>query len=388
MKATMIFSLMMLTIALTAFDLEYIRPVPLNDDVEEAVEEPAPVVTEEPAIGVQNARAYVNGLDYKTYDWELFKNSYLGNTEVVRILLERDANPNVQLTATGVSVLQAALFSGNSEIADMLIEKGANCIHRDKFHRIPLFYAVKCFDNLAVVEKVRRKTDLIYSDQDWRSASTYAAVYENLPVLLYFLDDYVGYGGPEDHNDRGPGEYAAANGKLDIIRQMVNMDMKYCSIGGILDYAIAAGAVDIVDYVLASGKVSVDPSHLVIAALGLQSFNDYGIYSMQVSLSDPGSYIIPNYQSDEPVFYNTTSNYHAIFTKLLDRVSDPNGKNVDGITPLIASAMANDDAKARMLIDQGASPFLRYKDKAPLDFALANPDPNPALINLLKQAMK
>ena len=325
--------------------LDYIEPVPLNDEPEKTVQETPPIVKEEPAIGIQDARAYVNDLDYKSYDWELFKNSYLGNTEVVRILLERDANPNVELTATGVSVLQAALFSGNSEIAEMLIDKGANCIHRDKFNRIPLFYAVKCFDDLAVVEKVRRKTDLIYSDKDWRTAPTYAAVYENLPVLQYYLENYVGYGGPEDHNDRGPGEYAAANGKLEIIRYMVNLELEYCSISGILNYAIAAGAVDIVEFVLASGKASVDASQLVIAALGQQSFYDYDIYSMQVNLSDPGAYIIPNYKPQEPVFYSTLENYQRIFDILVGQVADLNGRDKNGITPLIACAMYNDDIR-------------------------------------------
>jgi ankyrin repeat protein len=65
-----------------------------------------------------------------------------------------------------------------------------------------------------------------------------------------------------------------------------------------------------------------------------------------------------------------------------------NARDANDITPLIACTMANDASQAKILLELGASPFLRYKGQTPLDIALANPNADPDLISLLKAAMK
>ncbi len=268
MKLTLIVVFMTLLAAVSAFDLEYIKPVPLEGDGKtktEAKEEPGR--TEKVVLRtatpeeyeIEDAPAYVKRLDYRSYDWELIKHAYLGNTEVVRILLERDANPNAALSPSGVSALQAALFNNNSEIASMLLDSGANCIHWDDWERIALFYTAGCWGNLDVVARVREHTDLIYRDWKWRTAAIYAAVHENIEVLEWLLDNYGRYqDAAEDYSKRGPGEYAAANGCLETVRQMVEREIKFCNPASMLDYAIAAGAVEIVDYLINTAGVAVD----------------------------------------------------------------------------------------------------------------------------------
>ena len=55
----------------------------------------------------------------------LFIASFRGHTEVVRLLLERGAKPDVKDTFYGMTAVGAAAQKGNSEIVGMLLEKGA-----------------------------------------------------------------------------------------------------------------------------------------------------------------------------------------------------------------------------------------------------------------------
>ena len=154
-----------------------------------------------------------------------------------------------------------------------------------------------------------------------------------------------------------------------------------------MDYAIAAGAVDIVDYLLGLPGIELDSSDLVNAASGISSFEKYDILAMQVSLSDPGEQILAGYRTQEVIFQNSPENYHAIFQKLLPRI-DINAKNAEGMTPLIACTIANDYEGAKVLIDLGANAFLRYGNETALDIALRNVKTDPALVSLLRNAMK
>lgn len=351
MKLTLILVLLALLASVSAFDLEYIKPVPLEGDSKsktEVKEKPrqSEDVVLRPATPdeyrIEDALAYVKSLDYRTYDWELIKHAYLGNTEVVRVLLERDANPNGALSPSGVSALQAALFSNNGEIAHLLLDRDANCIHWDQWERIALFYAAECRGNLDVVARVREHTDLIYRDWKWRTAAIYAAVHDNVEVLEWLLDNYGRYeDAAEDYSDRDPGAYAAANGCLDMVRQIVERKIKFCDPAGMLDYAIAAGAADIVDYLVNTAGVAVNASDLVIAAGGVDSFYAWEIPEMEVRLFDPGLLLVEGYEVSELGMTYDPDSYKAIFDMLVSRV-DVNARDSEGKTSLIACTMQND----------------------------------------------
>ncbi|HPH60605.1 MAG TPA: ankyrin repeat domain-containing protein [Candidatus Syntrophosphaera sp.] len=363
MKLTLILVLLALLATVSAFDLEYIKPVPLEGDSKsktEVKEKPrqSEDVVLRPATPdeyrIEDALAYVKSLDYRTYDWELIKHAYLGNTEVVRVLLDRDAN----------------------------------CIHWDQWERIALFYAAECRGNQDVVAKVREHTDLIYRDWKWRTAAIYAAVHDNVEVLEWLLDNYGRYeDAAEDYSDRDPGAYAAANGCLDMVRQIVERKIKFCDPAGMLDYAIAAGAADIVDYLVNTAGVAVNASDLVIAAGGVDSFYAWEIPEMEVRLFDPGLLLVEGYEVSELGMTYDPDSYKAIFDMLVSRV-DVNARDSEGKTPLIACTMQNDFEGAKALIGLGASPFLRFEGRTPLDYALDYPETDPRLVELLRSAMR
>jgi len=393
MRHIMALVILSLFSTLFAFDLEYIKPIPVEGDSPQKNETKPPTevvlkkATQEELV-IKDALAYVKKLDYRTYDWELIKHAYLGNTEVVRILLERDADPNATLAANGVSALQAALLQNNNQIAHMLLDKGADCIHWDNQECIALFYAAGGTYDMDVVARVRENTGLIYRDTKWRTAAIYAAVYDNVEVLEWLLENYGRYESmADDYSERGPGEYAAANGCLDMVQSMIERKIQFCDPAGILDYAIAAGAVDIVDYLVNTARVPVDASDLVIAAGGMESYYKWGISEMQVSLYDPRALLVKDYVEVEPVDWVVPQNYQTIFDMLVTKV-DLNARDDKDITPLIACAMQNDYEGARVLIELGASPFLRYEGKTPLDIVLDNPKADPTLVKLLRNAMR
>jgi ankyrin repeat protein len=336
------------------------------------------------------ALAYLKTVDYKQYDWELIKNAYLGNTEIVRILLERDANPNVRLTDNGCNVLQVALYADNGEIAGLLLDAGADCLNRDTFRRNALFYAARNH-NMEILERVAKGTDLLYSDIAWRPPTVYAAVYDNYDMLEYLFDDFYRYEDHnQDHNGRGISEYAAANAREDFLDRAQGNNLRFCHPDRILVYSIAAGDKDLVRKTLWNGKVTPDASHLVLAIMGDNSFYKYEIAEMQLELYDPGYYFNENYEGEERTFKNTPENYNDIFQTLLTKVKDLNARNSEDITPLIACAMANDKVKANILLDKGVNPFLRYQGMTALDILTESwgEDADPSLVEMLRNAMK
>lgn len=102
---------------------------------------------------------------------------------------------------------------------------------------------------------------------------------------------------------------------------------------------------------------------------------------------DPGLLLVEGYEvADTGLYYNPDS-YKVIFDMLVTRV-DVNARDQAGLTPLIACVRQNDYDLARALIELGASPFLRFENKTPLDMALDNPDTDPRLVELLREAMR
>ena len=63
-----------------------------------------------------------------------------GHVEIVKILLERGANPNAEDDA-GRTPLHDAAFKGHVEIVKLLLERGADPWIADKGGHIPLDYA-------------------------------------------------------------------------------------------------------------------------------------------------------------------------------------------------------------------------------------------------------
>ena len=85
------------------------------------------------------------GIDAKLFDNEtaLLTACEINSIEFVRILLEHDANPNVQTEYFQESPLHRAAENGNSDIITLLLEKGANINCQNIEGETPLFTLIR-----------------------------------------------------------------------------------------------------------------------------------------------------------------------------------------------------------------------------------------------------
>ena len=62
----------------------------------------------------------------------LLLGAYNGNTEVVKLLLEKGADVNVKRADDGTTALWIASYEGKTEVVKLLLEKGADVNVKDK----------------------------------------------------------------------------------------------------------------------------------------------------------------------------------------------------------------------------------------------------------------
>lgn len=86
------------------------------------------------------------------FDWPLLIRAiYLGQTEIAKLLISRGANVNVKLTNPDNSTpLHSAAEQANMEIAKLLLAKGAEVDAKTKAGNTPLMWAAKSKDERAV----------------------------------------------------------------------------------------------------------------------------------------------------------------------------------------------------------------------------------------------
>lgn len=86
------------------------------------------------------------------FDWPLLIRAiYLGQTEIAKLLISRGANVNVKLTNPDNSTpLHSAAEQANMEIAKLLLAKGAQVDAKTKAGNTPLMWAAKSKDERAV----------------------------------------------------------------------------------------------------------------------------------------------------------------------------------------------------------------------------------------------
>ena len=122
----------------------------------------------------------------------------------------------------------------------MLLEKGANCLIKDRMGRVAMFYTAHCQDR-ELISMIHRKTDLVYSDEAWRTWEIYAAIYQNWTLFNYLAETYYSIDGL-DHDGRGPCIYAAANKNYSFFKGRTDYWMEHADKDGrnVLMYAVAA----------------------------------------------------------------------------------------------------------------------------------------------------
>jgi len=139
-----------------------------------------------------------------------------GYSEIVEVLLEHGAAPNIREKYGDTPLHYAAMF-GNSKVVEVLLEHGADPNARDDYGATPLHYAA-AFDYPKIVELLHKK-DL----SDYDATPLQAAAEFNYPEVVKLLLEH-GANPNIQENKYGytPLHYAVANCRVDVARVLLD----------------------------------------------------------------------------------------------------------------------------------------------------------------------
>ncbi|MBN2461630.1 MAG: ankyrin repeat domain-containing protein [Candidatus Cloacimonetes bacterium] len=133
-----------------------------------------------------NCFDHENKACYSSWGTPLLQTVKRGKLEMSKMLIDHMAEVDLKERSSLRVPLHYACMAGYSDLADLLIDAGADIDARDMFERTPLFYAVK-YDNRGIVETLKSlnakggKVDKFYL-KDWLSQQV-----KDGEALLWYL---------------------------------------------------------------------------------------------------------------------------------------------------------------------------------------------------------
>lgn len=126
-----------------------------------------------------------------------------GDQAAVKRELDARANPN-HATATGTPMLVLATNMAGAEVANLLVDRGANVRGRTKFGRTAL-HAAATFGRLDLIERYRKAgADLNDADNPGREAPLHSAVYGQQYEVIDLLAERGAFIDARNSNDNSP----------------------------------------------------------------------------------------------------------------------------------------------------------------------------------------
>eukprot|EP01125_Pyxidicula_operculata_P018546 TRINITY_DN6599_c0_g1_i3.p1 TRINITY_DN6599_c0_g1~~TRINITY_DN6599_c0_g1_i3.p1 ORF type:complete len:2657 (+),score=665.91 TRINITY_DN6599_c0_g1_i3:42-8012(+) len=181
-----------------------VEPEQKEDEME--VEEEKPLVkkrrsTKKPIVAVPYIDQTDNVRGKSSYgkSWTaLHYACWSGYPEVVKLLLERGANPNIATYSTKLTAMHVACQSGNLDCVKLLVEHNVDIEPKDNKKRTPLIHAIIDGHLKVVSYLLSVGADFESCDSSQNSALHYAAGYGWIEILKYLV--HVG-ASPNKFND-------------------------------------------------------------------------------------------------------------------------------------------------------------------------------------------
>jgi ankyrin repeat protein len=289
---------------------------------------------------------------------QLFQTIRNGGTKKLESLLSKGADANA--VSGDYSVLMAATLNGNIDAMKALIKHGANVNYYNKDSISSIWLAVPDFNKTSLLIKHG-------ADVNWRSR-------EGNNVLV---------------------KLAAIPGSAKLMQLLIDKGCDVHKSGRLNDIMFNAASTDDTAMVglLIRNNVSVNDTNVIgdypiSFATNYRSFNTLKMLvdnGANVNVS-PKTGILPLFGSVTPLMWTAVSNDKPSFYYLLEHGADATAKTYRGYTTLMFLAMseADDPEMTQALIDHGASPTAKAKDKTDALY-YANLKGNTKSVELLKK---
>lgn len=263
--------------------------------------------------------------------------------EIVRILLEAGADPDVALKssmssttveelnkASGGTALHHAAKMGQLDIIQLLVKAGANLNSPDKFASTPLIHAAEAGQLEAVRDLIQAGANIDHPNHGGMTALLDATWYGRLEVVRYLIKHGAN---PNAHSTDGQGalHYAARKGAIQLVRLLIksgvdpNTEDQHKSTPML--YAAANGRADAVSVLL---EHKADPNRRSRGGV-------------------------------TPLFSAVAAEKTLVVEVLARRGADVNAKTDAGVSPLLLAVENGRIRIAKILLEANADPRVKNK---------------------------
>eukprot|EP00795_Rhopilema_esculentum_P014080 gene14080-5067_t len=286
-----------------------------------------------------------------------------GNVEVVTFLMEHMFPTDVQ----DKKKRTPAIYNGNSEVARLLLTKGASVNVRDCLGTTPLLLAVEKGNHTLVLSLL--ESGAVSSDQDnkLKTGLHYAIEKESFQLVNLLLDDCKELISKKDEENRSPLHYAAESGCAEILKYIVERTMQLNKTNNFgeapLHIAASLGHVDCIE-ILANdrngesinfrNREGQTPLHLAVI---------HNKPSVCLALLERNAAVDPIDSNNwTPLQYASFYNNVEIVRILLQCEASLNYADCWGSTPLMIAAEAGNSDTVILLLEAGASVVATNED--------------------------
>ncbi|MBY0402265.1 MAG: ankyrin repeat domain-containing protein, partial [Cyanobacteria bacterium] len=280
--------------------------------------------------------ATVDGISGREDYTPLWAASNMGHIPLMKLLLEKGANPNYA-QSQGVTPLMAAAESGSTKAVSLLLSRGADINAKTNTKQTPLSYATRR-DNLDVFDYILEHPQRNLEDKEalnvaFLSACNNANIHFAFRLLKLKPDLNV------KHPESGHTPLMAST-------QLPNR-------GTLIEALLNAGAD-----VNAKDKEGLTALHYVFNAGfsngNSQELSDYGLQLLEKG-ADPNA---ADVFGITPLMEACIRGNDTVIEKLLSKGADPNKKDATGNTALLNAASLGRATVVNLLLSKGAQPNL------------------------------
>jgi ankyrin repeat protein len=246
------------------------------------------------------------------------------NLEMVRLLLEHGANPNLRGGENGNFALPIAIEKGNLEIVRLLLDRGANVNRGDHIGASPLRWAIDS-ENIEMVRLLLDRGANINDSDRYGAPFPNAAYRQNLEILKLLLERGANINARCNNvvDNRTALHHAVSRERMDIVRYLVengiNINARDSEGRSALNIALDIGEMNIHAYLLANGAMEFEPNQAVAQPAAPAPSSTTNVY---VQPSVPAQSSAPSTPTLQTGTYAASGTNH---TMTLVRISDTSG---------------------------------------------------------------
>ncbi|EMR87686.1 putative ankyrin repeat protein [Botrytis cinerea BcDW1] len=314
--------------------------------------------------------------DYTECHTTIIIASYFGLDEIVKLLLERDADIESKDSEYGQTPLSWAAKNGYDAVVKLLLEKGADIDSKDSYARTPLLWAADNGRDAVVKLLLEKGADIESKDSEYgQTPLSWAAENGRDAVVKLLLEKGADIESKDSKYGRTPLSWAAKNGYDTVVKLLLergaDIESKDSEYGQTpLSWAAKMGHDAVVKLLLEKGADTESKDRYARTPLSLAAEN--GRDAVVKLLLEKGADIESkdSKYGQTPLSWAAKNGYDAVVKLLLEKGADTESKDNRHLTPLLWAVRDGYDAVVKLLLEKGAD--IESKDRygqTPLSWA-------------------